>query len=110
MSDDLGFVGSMGWIPGKPNAFDYTVDEGSVSPKLSALNQRPVKDMLGTIGIAALKEALPTSVDLTMWCSPIEDQKDLGSCTAHAGVGLLEYFEVRSFNRSSTPLGCSFTR
>ncbi|HEX9317742.1 MAG TPA: C1 family peptidase, partial [Nitrososphaeraceae archaeon] len=30
------------------------------------------------------------------WCSPIEDQKSLGSCTANAGVGMVEYFEKRA--------------
>jgi C1A family cysteine protease len=33
------------------------------------------------------------------WCSPIEDQGTLGSCTAQAGVGLLEYFERRAFGK-----------
>jgi C1A family cysteine protease len=33
------------------------------------------------------------------WCSPIEDQLGLGSCTAQAGVGLLEYFERRTFGK-----------
>jgi C1A family cysteine protease len=40
---------------------------------------------------------LPNSVDLRQWCSPIENQLNLGSCTANAGVGLLEYFERRAF-------------
>jgi C1A family cysteine protease len=38
-------------------------------------------------------------VDLREWCSPIEDQGMLGSCTAHAGVGILEYYERKSFGR-----------
>jgi C1A family cysteine protease len=29
----------------------------------------------------------------------VEDQGNLGSCTAHAGVGLLEYFERRAFGK-----------
>jgi len=40
---------------------------------------------------------LPTSVDLRKWFPPIEDQGDLGSCTANAGVGVFEYFERRAF-------------
>lgn len=36
---------------------------------------------------------LPASVDLREWCSPIENQGKLNSCTAHAGVALVEYFE-----------------
>ena len=30
-------------------------------------------------------------------CSPIEDQKTIGSCTAHAAVGIVEYFQRRAF-------------
>lgn len=33
------------------------------------------------------------------WCPPIEDQLTLGSCTAQAGVGLLEYYERRAFGK-----------
>jgi len=44
------------------------------------------------------KEKLPAAVDLRKWCQPIEEQGIIGSCTAQAGVGLLEYFENRSFN------------
>ena len=43
-----------------------------------------------------LKESLPIKQDLRKWCSPIEDQKSLGSCTANAGVGMIEYFEKRA--------------
>lgn len=46
-----------------------------------------------------LRQALktpPSGVDLREWCSPIEDQGTLSSCTANAGVGLLEYFERRA--------------
>ncbi len=43
------------------------------------------------------KAAVPKSVDLRQWCSPIEDQRALGSCTAQAGVGIMEYCENRAF-------------
>ena len=33
------------------------------------------------------------------YCTPIEDQGSLGSCTANAGVGLMEYYENRAFHR-----------
>lgn len=39
---------------------------------------------------------MPKSIDLRKWCSPIENQGALGSCTAHAGVGMLEYYERRT--------------
>ena len=38
---------------------------------------------------------LPDQVDLRMQCSPVEDQGNLGSCTANALVGSLEYLEKK---------------
>ena len=34
---------------------------------------------------------------LTPWCSPIEDQGSLGSCTANAGVSFIQFYERRAF-------------
>jgi C1A family cysteine protease len=42
--------------------------------------------------------SLPSKVDLRQWFSPIEDQGQIGSCTANAGIGLLEYFERKAHN------------
>jgi C1A family cysteine protease len=38
---------------------------------------------------------LPSLVDLRSGCSPVEDQGSLGSCTANALVGALEYLEIK---------------
>ena len=38
---------------------------------------------------------LPAHVDLRPICSPVEDQGQLGSCTANALVGALEFLEVK---------------
>jgi C1A family cysteine protease len=38
----------------------------------------------------------PPSVDLREYCSPVEDQGELGSCTAQALVGALEYLENKT--------------
>ncbi len=77
---------AMGWIPDYPDFRDYTekTDE--------------VKSVLEPTGIMRAK-SLPISVDLREWCSPVEDQGILGSCTAHAGVGIIEYYERKSFGR-----------
>lgn len=40
--------------------------------------------------------SLPASVDLREWCSPIEDQGTMQSCTAHAAITLVEYFQKRA--------------
>lgn len=42
---------------------------------------------------AAATEALPESVDLRQFCSKVETQGELGSCTANASVGALEFLE-----------------
>ncbi|WP_204137226.1 C1 family peptidase [Halomicronema sp. CCY15110] len=39
---------------------------------------------------------LPSSVDLTPWCSPIENQGTLQACSSHAAIALVEYFHKRS--------------
>jgi C1A family cysteine protease len=49
--------------------------------------------------VKAKAAAKDTHADLRQWCSPIEDQGALGSCTANAGVALYEYFERRAFGR-----------
>lgn len=43
-----------------------------------------------------LTSALPPTGDLRGFCSPIEDQGELGSCTANAFAGLIEANELRS--------------
>jgi C1A family cysteine protease len=59
-----------GWLPDLPDQRDlrYSV----VAPRLAAL---------------------PPSVNLQADCSPVEDQGQLGSCTANALVGALEFLE-----------------
>jgi C1A family cysteine protease len=91
----------LGWLPDYPSIKDYTKDQDKVSDKLLRLGQEDsVKAMLDKVGVMkAAPEAVPTSVDLRGWCSPAEDQGNLGSCTAHAGVGLVEYFEKRAFGK-----------
>lgn len=97
----------LGWIPDHPDFRDYTsktdeikeaIDEGfaklkSERSKFTPKGKAPVK-----FSLFAPPAAPPVSVDLRPWCSPIENQGSLGSCTANAGVGLLEYFERRAFS------------
>ncbi|MFH1969396.1 MAG: C1 family peptidase [Verrucomicrobiota bacterium] len=39
---------------------------------------------------------LPARADLRAGCSPVEDQENLGSCTAQALVGALEFLQLRA--------------
>lgn len=77
-----------GWLPPLPDLRDYTHD----SPDIAAM----AKTLKIGGKITSLK-AIPGAVDLRPWCSPIEDQKNLGSCTANAAVGVVEYFQRRAF-------------
>jgi len=78
-----------GWLPDWPDIRDYTPEHDEVKPHLVKL------------GVA--KEVppakLPAAVDLRPWFSVVEDQGHLGSCTANAAVGTLEYFERRAFGK-----------
>ena len=62
--------GAYGWVPDVPDQRDYL---------LKAVLKIPAK--------------LPPSVDLRRLCSKVEDQGQLGSCTANALAGALEFLE-----------------
>jgi len=100
MSDTIQNHG-MGWLPDYPDLRDYTVEMDEVSPKLKSFGQKDsIKSMLKSVGVDdPNKLSLPNEVDVIPWCSPIEDQGKLGSCTANAGVGLVEYFETKAFGK-----------
>lgn len=88
----------MGWLRDYPDFRDHTPELDQVPRQLEELGQKDsVKAMLGKVGVEGPAGAVPPTVDLRGWCSPIEDQGRLGSCTAHAGIGLVEYFERRAF-------------
>jgi C1A family cysteine protease len=91
----------MGWLPDYPDFRDYRADHEEVAFRLKLLGQEDsVKAMLTKVGVVEPeKVSLPDSADLRFFCSPIEDQKKLGSCTAQAGVALVEYFERKAFGR-----------
>jgi C1A family cysteine protease len=42
---------------------------------------------------------LPDFMDLSYWCSEIENQGSLNSCTASAAIALMEYFQKKSFGK-----------
>ncbi len=88
----------MGWLPDYPDFRDLTTEHDKLTRRHKELGQKDsVKAMLSKVGVAKRAKALPRSVDLREWFSPIEAQGPLGACTAHAGVGMVEYFERRSF-------------
>jgi C1A family cysteine protease len=80
-----------GWIPPTVDPRDFTAGHDVITPITDALAQK-----LKAKRKSKLLTAPPSSVDLRQWCSPIEDQGGLGSCTANAAMGVVEYFERRS--------------
>jgi C1A family cysteine protease len=90
----------MGWLRDLPDVRDFTIESEQVS---KALNQTPekhsIRALLAKIRVSAPPPTLQPTVNLTQWCSPIENQGALGSCTANAGVAAVEYFERRAFGR-----------
>lgn len=81
-------ITSFGWLPDMPSIKDYTAEHDNVKPQLAAVHE-----------VKGRAPGLPATVDLRAWCSPIENQLNLGSCTANAGVGMLEYYERRAFGK-----------
>lgn len=77
----------LGWLPDYPDFRDYT--EG----------QEDINKILTPTRVLKTGIKIPASVDLRAWCSPIEDQGSIGSCTAHAGAGIVEYYEKRAFGK-----------
>jgi C1A family cysteine protease len=86
MADEQASYG-MGWLRDYPDFRDYTAAEKTIAPLM--------KQMKGTKAV----KAIPASADLRAWCPPIEDQGSIGSCTANAGVAVVEYFERRAFGK-----------
>lgn len=71
----------MGWLPDYPDIHDYSSAHKLIKPLLAKVRGN----------------ALPDMVNLMEWCPPIEDQRGLGSCTAQAGIALVEYYQKRAF-------------
>jgi len=86
---ETGEVFGTGWLPPLADLRDYTEEQPDVA------------NLVVKMGIAVGKalKAPPSKVDLTRWCSPIYNQGNLGSCSANAAVGMIEYFENRSFDK-----------
>jgi C1A family cysteine protease len=87
-------VHGLGWLPDIPSHLDYTEDHPKVAQLLSRTRlARRVGVPVERRHAAAAEAALPAKVDLRPSFSPIEDQGAIGSCTAQAAAGLMEYFE-----------------
>lgn len=79
----------MGWLPDYPDMRDYGPDHELIKPLLEK-TKIPALDP---------NKQLPTSADISKWCTPVRNQGDIGSCTAHAAGALVEYFENKAFGK-----------
>jgi len=69
-----------GWIPDLPDARDYTRSHEKVK------------------AILEQEKKAPKRTDLREFCPPIEDQGEIGSCTANAAAGIVGYYQMRTLN------------
>lgn len=86
---EIGQVMGTGYLPPVPDMRDYTPGSDPLAEHAERLKVAQPETIT----------ALPPAVDLRQWCSPVENQLTLGACTAHAAVGIVEYFERRAFNK-----------
>ena len=75
----------LGWVRDLPDFRDYSPENEKIKPLLKKLN------------VLSTPASLPVKIDLRAWCAPIEDQGALGSCTANAGVGMIEFYEKKAY-------------
>lgn len=89
----------LGWLHDYPDFRDYNIEKEDIPDKHKAIGvTRSIKENLSLLGVlGASVSILKPTVDLRPWCSPVENQQNLGSCTANAAVGVVEYFERRAF-------------
>jgi C1A family cysteine protease len=78
----------LGWQRDLPDYRDYTADNEKI---------KAILDQSTPLDKAMHARALG-KVDLRQWCTPVENQGSLGSCTAHAAIGMVEYFQLRTKN------------
>jgi len=74
-----------GWVRDLPDFRDYSPEHEKIKPLLQKLN------------VLSNPVALPVKIDLKAWCAPIENQAALGSCTANAAVGMIEFYEKKAY-------------
>lgn len=80
-----------GWHPDIPDFRDYVLETPAV--------QRSLRE--GKLSLAsAAPRALPNRVDNRSYCSAVEDQGQLGSCTSQAVVGMMEYMMRRATSQN----------
>lgn len=93
---ETGIDPQFGWIRDYPDFRDFTDETSEAGRRQRRIGQdESVKEMLARIS-GNVKTPPPSRVDLRPWFPPVRDQQNLGSCTANAATGVLEYCENRA--------------
>lgn len=94
-----------GWLPPLPDLRDYSTAHPEISKMSAKLGfSTDIAEAMQEVDASpTLKKAptllgIPDKKDLRSYCSPIENQGALGSCTAQAAAGVVEYFQRRAFD------------
>lgn len=90
-----------GWVPDIPSEEDYTAEIAAEKGLLP-------KGLMNMIKARKSGTGLNRSADLRKWSSGVEQQEELGSCTANGALSLLELMEKKAFDKH-TDLGRLFT-
>lgn len=75
----------LGWHRDLPDARDHVFDGPDALALLKGLKRARMA-----------RSARPANVDWREYCSLVDHQQNLNSCTAHALIGLVQYFERRA--------------
>lgn len=81
-----------GYLPDPPDHRDYTYKTKVIREMYEKVFKRDIRQIQNV-------EVTAPSVDLRKWCSSIENQNGFNSCTAHAGIGLVEFFVKKARNK-----------
>ena len=85
-----------GWLAPQPDLRDYT----PLHRQITSFNKKlKLPSLTGRSGTTDFRPSGHGPSDLREWCSPVENQQELGSCTANAAAGIVEYFEKRAFGK-----------
>lgn len=85
----------LGWLPDTPDFRDMTLAQLAPTAEKKTDVARAFSKVQESVE-PTRNAALPRRVDHRKDCSAIEDQGQLGSCTANACIGMVEYMERRA--------------
>jgi C1A family cysteine protease len=85
-------IQGLGWLPDPPDFRDFDVSDQEVRTSVRA-NLESMSEQAASSVFQPRVKRIPKSIDLRHLCSEVEDQKNIGSCTAQAVCGLVEYLQ-----------------